>query len=269
MTKRNNRNHQSATSPVLADRDIHVWECDLTATDDRRDTCVDLLSGDERDRAGRFRFDDDRMRWVASRAALRCVLSRYLDKTPGQIDFYYGANGKPELKRNSGGLHFSLSHAADRALIAVTRSAPVGIDLEKLRELPDRDAIAAAQFSEGEQCQLRQTPAADRSRAFFSCWTRKEAVIKATGEGLAMPLKSFEVTVDPDQPPAVRSIEECYGAISDWTLLNIETAPEYIGALAVRAPASREVSLKQRQFVAEPTACCEPVSGRIPCQPTR
>ncbi|GAB5535923.1 MAG: 4'-phosphopantetheinyl transferase superfamily protein [Rubricoccaceae bacterium] len=162
-------------------------------------TLRELLTSDERDRARCFRFDRDRDAFVVTRGALRRILSRYLNRQPEAIAFRYGTYGKPELAMDSD-LQFNVTHAGDIALIAVARGRQLGIDVEPVRVLPDADAIVERFFSANEVAVYRSLPASARPKAFFTCWTRKEAFIKALGDGLTHPLDAFDVTVRPDEP---------------------------------------------------------------------
>jgi 4'-phosphopantetheinyl transferase len=144
------------------------------------------LSPDERERSARFRFARDRQRFIAARGALRALLGRYLGTRPGEIRFAYNAFGKPALTPEFGGqLQFNLSHSGDLALIASTTDAEVGVDLECIRPDADYGEIARSVFSAAEVEQLNSVPSHLYSLAFLSCWTRKEASLKARGEGLA------------------------------------------------------------------------------------
>jgi 4'-phosphopantetheinyl transferase len=177
------------------------------------------LSPDDRDRSARFRFERDRQRFIVTHGVLRELLGRYLRTPPGQIRFVYNAFGKPALSPEFGSrLKFNLSHSADLALIAIAADADIGVDLEYIRAQPDYAEIARYFFSAAEVDRLNRLPSHLHAQAFLSSWTKKEAYVKACGEGLAMP----------HSPPARR-----------WSLYTLQPAPGYIGALAVEGSGGR------------------------------
>jgi 4'-phosphopantetheinyl transferase len=203
--------------------DVDVWPVWLTASPDVAQALRALLSPDEASRAARFVFDRDRLRYELSQAALRLLLSPYLNTAPRKIAFSFGPKGKPAVA----GVAFNKSHSGLIALYAVTSGCEVGvdvgvdlgIDVELLRHLPDADRIAASFFHPAEANEILSfTDPAARQEAFFRCWTRKEAYVKAIGDGLHIPLDQFQVTLLPE----------------DWNLHQLQPAPGYIGALAYR-----------------------------------
>jgi 4'-phosphopantetheinyl transferase len=160
--------------------DIHVWPLHLPNVEATK--LEPLLSPDERERASRYRFDHLRESFVITRAALRCLLARYVGGDPAAIRFDYGAKGKPAL---AGGIEFSTTHSGDMAAFAIAQGCAVGIDLERVRPVSHMVDIAARFFSAIEYLELMSLPPAERDAAFFRCWTRKEACVKVTGEGLS------------------------------------------------------------------------------------
>lgn len=200
----------------LALGEVHCWSVRLDVAPDTFDGLHATLSGDERNRSGRFRFERDRRRFVVARVALRDVLGRYVRTPPDQIRFAYNAFGRPELSPELGGPHrlkFNLSHSADLALIAVAADADVGVDVEYVREEAfDYAEVARSFFSADEVHDLNTVPTHLQAAAFFRYWTKTEAYLKACGEGLAA-------------GPA---------ELSDrWSFFPLEPAPGYIGTLAV------------------------------------
>ncbi|HEY6392849.1 MAG TPA: 4'-phosphopantetheinyl transferase superfamily protein [Bryobacteraceae bacterium] len=192
-----------------------------------------LLSGEEHDRARRFRFDEHRRRFIVARATLRILLGRYLEKRGEEICFEYGPKGKPRLGGAGGGseLRFNISHSNDLALMAFCLSEEVGVDIEAVREMDDTESILKNYFCPEEIEQWLSLPAQLRARGFFDCWTRKEAYIKAVGDGLSMPLNDFQVAFLPGEEPRIRMRN---GDVETWSLFDISAAPDYAGALAIR-----------------------------------
>lgn len=201
------------------------------------------LTADEQARAARFVFERDARRFVVAHSALRAVLAGYLDVAPRALAFTQGAHGKPGLAGPDDGVSFNLSHSGEVAAVAVGWRRVLGVDVEQERPLPDRDALAARSFAPREQAALAALPEAERHAAFFRCWTRKEAFIKATGLGLAQPLEGFVVTLGPDEPARFLAIEGDPAELGRWTLHALHPPAGYAGALVVegapRAVAAR------------------------------
>jgi 4'-phosphopantetheinyl transferase len=215
----------------LASREVQVWGVSLTASDQTLSLYQSTLSADERARADRFRFENLRHAFTISRGGLRLLLAGYLGGRPQELALNYGRRGKPELQPLSG-LRFNVSHSGLIALYAVTLDCEVGLDVEQIRDLPDHDAIAARFFAPKETAELRSLDPRDRVAAFFRCWTRKEAYIKAVGDGLAIPLDQFQVTLLPGVPASLVKTAGDSRSLEVWTLHHLEPAPGYVGALA-------------------------------------
>jgi 4'-phosphopantetheinyl transferase len=179
--------------------EAHVWLADLTYRDHLSGLLASILSEDERKRAARFHFPRDAGRWIVSRVVLRSILGSYLGVEASAVRLRAGPWGKPELTASFQGPHlqFNSSRSDGLGLYAVARNRRVGVDIERLRPLPDLGAIAAQIFSPRERQTLEELPYVDRCGAFFSGWTRKEAYIKALGEGLVHPLERFTVSLAP------------------------------------------------------------------------
>ena len=208
-----------------------VWIVDLALSEARLARCAAVLSPQERDRADKFLRPVDRARHTASHAALRLILARALGLDPGAIAFAAGPAGKPELAGPARGLgSFNLSHSGARALVGLARGTEIGVDVEAIRPLPDALRIARAHFSSDEVAALAATASTDIERAFFGLWTRKEAVVKALGAGLSLPLDRFSVTVPPAAPRLLRM-----DGPGGWTLADVETGAGTVGTVAVRA----------------------------------
>jgi 4'-phosphopantetheinyl transferase len=213
--------------------DAHVFFARL---DDPVADGVTLLSADERARAARFHFDRDRRRFVNGRALLRSILGRYLDVAPGDVAFSYDPRGKPRLA--GGGPTFNLSHSHGAVVFAFTSEGEIGVDIERHPAPDDGDAVARHFFAPAEVAALDSLPAAERSAAFLRCWTRKEAYIKARGDGLSLPLDSFQVSLEPDAPPALLSTAHDPGEAGRWSLVDLSRqSPGYVVALAFEGSA--------------------------------
>jgi len=193
------------------------------------------LTADERARAERFYFRKDREHFIVARGLLRIILGRYLKIDPGQLRFCYSAHGKPSLARGSGGddLRFNLSHAVELALFAATRGREVGVDIERIRTDFADERVAEQFFSSREVTALRVLPGNMQPQAFFNCWTRKEAYIKARGEGLSLRLDQFEVSLAPGEHAALLSTSGDTQESFRWSLRELVTDPGYVAALAV------------------------------------
>lgn len=221
---------------------VHLWQLDL---DHRAAAAPDdsaLLSADETERAGRFRFEGDRRRFVAGRAALRRILGGYLDSDPAQLQFTYGPAGKPALSGQPAGatLSFNLSHSAERALLAVAAGRALGTDIERIRRSDDLAAVAGRFFARGEIAALGLLDHSLYIEGFFACWTRKEALLKAFGAGLSLPLDGFCVAVDPGTPAALLSTAFRPDEAERWSILDVSPtptgSPAYRAALAIEGP---------------------------------
>jgi 4'-phosphopantetheinyl transferase len=191
------------------------------------------LSDDERQRARRFAFDRDRRRFVVARARLRKELGSRLGVLPAAVELQYGAHGKPALAGRfaEAELRFNVSHCDDVVVYAFAAGREVGIDVEAIRALPDADAIAARFFSSRENIAYRALHPRDRPLGFFQCWTRKEAFIKALGEGLSHPLDSFDVSLAPGEPAELLRVGPVPGDDRTWRLESLSPAPGYVAAL--------------------------------------
>ena len=220
--------------PRLEDDEVHVWRISLSSIDPRR--AWESLSGEERRRAARHRFAVHRTRFVAGRAALREVLSVYLDVSPSKVPLVVGEGGKPRLA-DDGELDFNLAHSEDVALVAVTRGRAVGVDVERLRRGVPYERLARRFFAPGEAEALRRVPARLRPAAFFACWTRKEAWLKASGHGLERGLPSalprFTVSVEPHPSSLLVTLPDRPEESGRWSLVDVRVGSGYAGALAV------------------------------------
>jgi 4'-phosphopantetheinyl transferase len=181
--------------PRLAAGDVDVWSVQLECSPAYVAVLLHTLSDEECDRAERFHFERDQRPFICARGTLRRLLAEYLDAEARDLTFSYGPNGKPALSgRFERALTFNVSHSKELALVAIGRNVEMGVDVEAVRSIDDADDIASRFFSPRETAQLRALPFPVRTQAFFACWTRKEAYLKALGSGLAKPLDGFRAT---------------------------------------------------------------------------
>ncbi len=214
-------------------REVQIWGIWLTASDAALAHYRSTLSLDEHHRAERFSFASLKRSYALSRGGLRILLAHYLGCPPHEVELICGPKGKPAL-RDSSRVRFNASHSGQMALYAFTVGCDLGIDVEQLRKLADPESIAARYFSTAEASELLSLNPDERGLAFFRCWTRKEAYVKAIGDGLTIPLNCFEVTLLPGTPARFVQLAGDKGTASDWTLDHLEPAPGYLGALAYR-----------------------------------
>ena len=196
-----------------------------------------LLDPQERQRADRFRFDQHRDAFIAARGILRTVLGEYTGRDPASLRFTYSQHGKPSLPGNP--IHFNVSHSGELAVYALCEQLEVGVDVERVRHLNDLEPVARRFFDPAEFAELMAVPEEDRPRAFFNCWTRKEAFIKALGSGLSYPLNHFQVTLAPSTPARFVHIEGQPAETLRWSLHDIPVDHGYVAALAVQHPECR------------------------------
>jgi 4'-phosphopantetheinyl transferase len=224
--------------PRLEPRAIHVWRVEIGQALPDAVLCArcELLSADEVERAGRLKTRVLRDRYVLCRGALRRLLGDYMGRAPRTLVFEYGPSGKPALRTGRAAgeapIEFNVSHADDLALIALTRTRRVGIDVERIRSLPDADGLVRRFFAPAEQARYMSLPAESRTLAFFRCWTRKEAVVKASGHGLSQPLDEFEVSLGPDEPARLLRIPGLSNPSEGWSLHSFQPVPGHTAAVA-------------------------------------
>lgn len=216
--------------------EAHVWKTSLDRDAAQLDALAGLLSPDERARAARFHFERDRRRFIAARAFLRTVLGRYLSVPPAEIVFTTNEYGKPAA--GSAAIRFNLSHSHGLALAAFVLHREVGVDVEQIRDGVTGDRIAERFFSPAEAAELASLPAAGRTEAFFRCWTRKEAWIKAVGRGLSIPLTSFDVSIGREDARLAATRPDPSEA-ARWTLCHLDPDPGFTGALAIEGRLGR------------------------------
>jgi len=229
-----------------AENQVDIWRIEISDRDGVEHS-RQLLSPDEARRADAFYFEKHRRRFIAARAAMRQILGICTGIAPEDLAFVYGEKGKPELaeEMKGSGIKFNLSHSEDMALLAVTRGLTVGIDIEWIKPEFATEEIAGHFFAAGEVRRLQALPAAERSDAFFACWTRKEAYIKALGDGLYVPLDSFEVAFGPGVPAELLHIVGDPEEAGRWSTYDIEVAQGYRAALVAEGKGHR---LRHRQW---------------------
>jgi 4'-phosphopantetheinyl transferase len=215
--------------------EIHVWRVSLAQTESCLQSLQQTLSPDERTKADRFRFPKDRSQFIVSRGALRAILSRYVNISSHILRFDYNPYGKPSLIVAQGGntLRFNLSHSRGMALIAITKNRDIGVDIEGINPNFSCLEIAEKFFSPLENSVLRSLPEHLQATAFFTCWTRKEAYIKAVGKGLSIPLNQFDVSLAPGEPAALLNVEGNPEEASKWSLIELFPSSDMVAAVAV------------------------------------
>lgn len=218
--------------------EVHVWRLDLDLPSAVVNQLREILNADEIARASRFQFEKDCSRFIAARGLLRTILGRYLNVDPQILRFGYGKQGKPFLLDYSV-LRFNLSHSAGMALIAVTLNREAGIDLEHIRPEFATETIAEQFFSTQETATLRALPTDVQPEAFFNCWTRKEAYLKARSDGLSFPLDQFSVSLIPGEPAALLSFPTEPDEIARWSITHLNPGSGYVGALVVEGQGLR------------------------------
>lgn len=209
---------------------VDVWRVGLEQPAETVERLKTLLADDELATAARYHFPVHCRRSVVRRGTLRTILSEYLGAEPAEIRFVYGPHGKPALAAPAPAIHFNVSHSAELALIAVGQQR-LGVDLEQWRAVADADLVARRFFTPQEVAAQRAAP--DGNQLFLRHWTRKEAVIKAVGRGLSMPLNAFDISaIDTGQ---IVRIEEP-GGERQWHLQDLEPPEGYLAALASAGP---------------------------------
>jgi 4'-phosphopantetheinyl transferase len=218
--------------------DVHVRIASLDCRQSELKLFESILAEDEIDRANRFHFHKDRQRFVAARGLLRLILSSYVGVPPGEILFTYGSRGKPGLLRQHGqpSIEFNLAHSHGTAIYAMTQGRSVGVDIESIQaDFPVED-VAKNFFSVAELAALQALPNTSRTEAFFKCWTRKEAFVKALGDGLSCPLRDFDVSLAPGEPARLLHVRWGSEEASRWCMQDIDCVAGCAAAIALSGP---------------------------------
>jgi len=226
----------------IGSNEIHVWLAPLDLPFFEIEQLSKLLSPDELGRAFHFRFDKDQHRFIAARGILRQLLGNYLETDPVSIAFNYGSNGKPSLA--SGHLSFNISHSDSFALYAIARTVAVGIDIEFIREDVATSTIAGRFFSASEIHTLKMTGKENQAKTFFQYWTRKEAFLKAIGEGVSFPMERCDVSQINGTVLSSAEIENDHDEYSNWFIQDLFPTDGYAAAIAVKGN-NWEISCRQ------------------------
>jgi 4'-phosphopantetheinyl transferase len=235
---RGRRGDVRAAELTIAAHETHVWRASLDQPAAAVARFRELLADDEITRAHRFHFARDRTRYIVGRGMLRTLLGRYLERPPHDLRFAYGAFGKPRL--DGEGPHFNLAHSGSLALFAFNADVELGVDVELTDDDFSRERIAERFFSKTEVRVLRSLSESLQPRAFLTCWTRKEAFIKARGDGLSLPLASFDVSLAPQAPAALLRTEWSAAEPGQWSLRDLSDASRgYVAAVAMRSNGGR------------------------------
>lgn len=217
----------------LRPREVHVWYSRLDVSNSTLASLHAHLSQPEKERANQYFFGIDRNRYIARHGTLRLVLAAYTQVAPSQVEFYQEPGGKPALTNSP--ISFNMSRSKDLAVYAIAMEAKLGVDIEWIKTIPEeeRDTVARQFFSKEEFAGLMATPPQERTRAFFRCWTRTEAFVKARGLGLRAPLDSFQISAKPGKATDLRAIEANTGKPLEWTVLDLKCPQGYAGALVL------------------------------------
>lgn len=216
----------------LGEGQVHVWRLQLDAPEERIVALRALLSPEELARADRFLRHKHRRRFANVHGLLRLILAEYTEVAPKAIQFQTNEFGKPFLAPETS-VEFNLSHSGDLALVALTTGRAIGVDLEQYRERLETEKISKRYFSSAEFSQLMNLPDSQREEAFYACWTRKEAYIKARGEGLSLGLDRFDVAFIPNAPPALLHSDENSEEVNRWSFIDLKLQPRYAAACVV------------------------------------
>lgn len=218
---------------IISRNEIHIYKTFSSNTENELNSFLELLNKEEKIKAYRFKFEKHRNNFISFRANLRIILSKYLNIHPAKIIFSYADRGKPFI--NDSDIKFNISHSDNFAVFAVTSYNEIGIDTEKIKDLPDALTIAKNYFSEMEVLQFAKVDENNYKQAFFNCWTRKEAFIKAIGEGLSYPLANFSVSFLPGEIPSMRWIKNNPEEAALWSIINLDIEIDFVTSLAIRS----------------------------------
>lgn len=219
--------------PQLILHQPHIWCVPLQAEQKQLQQWWRLLSPDEQKKAERYHFEKNTRQYIQTRGILRELLGEYLDSPPKSIEFGYNEYDKPTLKSKNK-LKFNVSHSGEMALLAFNWEDEIGVDIEDSTREIEIDVVAKHFFSPNEVNTLLALPLSEQQPTFFNCWTRKEAIIKALGTGLAFPLNQFEVSMKVGSPARLLATHWDPEEAANWYMASFTPAENYIGAFAVR-----------------------------------
>ncbi|MEO6695102.1 MAG: 4'-phosphopantetheinyl transferase superfamily protein [Ignavibacteria bacterium] len=214
------------------ENEIHVYKIRFDKSEDEISRLTNLLSDDELEKAKKYKFKKLSDNYITARGTLRKILGRYLKVLPSIPQISYKEKGKPFIKNDD--IKFNLAHTKDIAVYAFTKSDEIGIDVERIREMPDALQIANRFFSLDEYIALKEINNEQMNYTFFNCWTRKESFIKAIGEGLTYPLENFSVSSKPGDEPRILWLKNKENEVNHWALHNVEIGNEHIASLSIR-----------------------------------
>ncbi len=218
-------------APSLSSGIIYIWLIEIDGQPSDVNSLEKLLSREEMDRSTRYRFEQDRLRFVIRRGILRQLLSRYTEIKPSDIEYSINPHGKPSLLHHQ--LLFSVSHSQDRIAYALSKDQEIGVDIEQVRPMPDLAQLAKTWFSLEECAKLFSVDPSQQLESFYHIWTQKEAFIKAIGEGLTYPLMDFSVAADPHHPGRLLSMKS--NDPSQWNMLSYVPEPGWRMAVCVHS----------------------------------
>lgn len=228
---------------------IDLWRIELDQDDGVRSAFETFLAPDERERAARFIFDRDRNHYIIARGFMRLRLGAYLGIGPETVSFTTNAHGKPRLNGHDMALNFNLSHSGGQAVLAVSPDFELGVDIERCREI--RDDLANRYFSPGENAALANLHPSERKAAFFRCWTRKEAFVKAVGSGMSLAFHSFEVSIENTVETGLLRWDAAPYAVKQWRFFSFTVGPDIVGAVALDTH-GRDVAVNWRSGLGLP-----------------
>jgi 4'-phosphopantetheinyl transferase len=221
----------SAAADALSLDVVHVCWRALDALPAEVQACYELLSSDERERATRYRVEGPRTGFILTRGTLRFLLGKYLQRAPQELAFRVTEFGKPFLQ-DACDLRFNVSHTEGMALLGFVREREIGVDVERIRPQPDARKLAERFFSLHERNALKDLSSGELQAAFFRCWSRKEAYIKARGEGLSLPLSEFDVSVATSSSRILLATRPDPAEAGRWVVRDLETSANYAAAVA-------------------------------------
>lgn len=227
-------------SAYFFNHSVQLWKISFNDFSDDEKFFKNILSSEEIERAARFHFVIDSIRYKVTKAVTKIILGKILSKEPQAIKFEFNAHGKPFLKDNKDGIQFNASHSGELGLLAITDIGPLGVDIERYRKNMLTEKFARRFFSLSEVKSFLALPQSQKEAGFFNCWTRKEAFIKALGLGLAMPLKDFTVTLIPEEKAALKEIKNLNENVNNWLIKDIPLPDAYAAAYAIKAKAAQE-----------------------------